>query len=93
MSAEPSPEQRPGDVEETDEADRPAAELQRGDRTSEEGHADGLVGDVGGKVQADERYMEAAHEKPDREQPETLGAKRLLQGIVCTLRADRAGGP
>jgi hypothetical protein len=53
-AAEPGPHQRACDVEQADEPDRPAAELERRDRRPEGGQADGLVGDVGRQVQADE---------------------------------------
>ena len=92
MPAKPSPEQRSDDVEETDKADRPSAELNRGYRPPKERQADGVVGDVGREVQTDKCHMETAHKEADSEQPEALSVKCFLQRIPGALRPERASG-
>src|ERR1700730_8886088 len=92
VPAKPSPEQRSDDVEETDKADRPSAELNRGYRPPKERQADGVVGNVGWEVQTDKCHMETAHKETDREQPEALSVKCFLERIPGALRSDRTGG-
>ena len=81
-AAEPAPHQRAGDVEQPDQADRPAAQLERRNRRAEKRHPDRLVGDIGRQMQADKGDVEAADEEPDRQQPEARRAKRLAQRLA-----------
>src|SRR5262245_9983328 len=92
-AAEPAPDERARDVEQADQTDRPAAELEGRDRPAEQSHADRLVGDVGRQMQPDEGYVETAHEEADGQEPEALGAERLLQRVLRALRNGRAGVP
>src|SRR5262245_2653791 len=89
-AAEPAPDQRARDVEQADQADRPAAELEGRDRPAEQRHADRLVGYVGRQMQPDEGHVETAHEEADSQEPKALGLERLMQRVLCALRNGRA---
>ena len=63
-AAEPAPDERSREIEQADQPNSPAAKLKGRGGPANDRHADRHVGDVGGQMQPDERYVKAADEEP-----------------------------
>src|SRR6516165_5902344 len=85
-AAELAPDERSREIEQADQPNSPAAKLKRRGWPAKNRHADRLVGDVGGQMQLDERYV-----KPQTKKPTVSSQNASVANASCSPALEPSG--